>query len=138
VKTPLQKASLVWLVLAVRFAANALSAEPLITLRGTGFQGGANQTFGTEIGGRADVNYVYAQPTAALATMQASFELKSAPEERMCLLLDAKDNDGPRVCRIEIRLNETVLVSGPNGFPKDWQIRSFDTRKALSSRAGTG
>jgi hypothetical protein len=79
-----------------------------------------------EMGERADVNYIYAKPTGALATMQAAFELKSEPDESLCLLLDAKGNEGSRSCGVEIKINETIVFSGSNGFPKLWRVRSFD------------
>jgi hypothetical protein len=89
-----------------------------------------------EFGGRANVNYVYAKPTGALASMHASFVFKSEPAEQMALLLDAKENDGTLGCKIEIKLNDTVLLSGPNGFPKIWRVRAFDIPKSVL-RVGT-
>lgn len=98
---------------------------------GSDFQGGANKTYGTEFSGRSNVNYVYALPTAALATMRTSFELGSEPQEQMYLLLDAQQNEGPLGCKIEIRLNDSVLLSGPNGFLGVWQVRTFGVPKGV-------
>jgi hypothetical protein len=103
----------------------ATSPPALLHLLGTDFQGGADKTFGTRFDGRTGVNYVYAIPTGALATMQALVKLDRETHEPMCLLLDAKENDGPLTCGVEIRLNDTVLVSGTSGFRKIWQVRAF-------------
>jgi hypothetical protein len=141
-KTPHLKTSIVSSALAIfvsasdGLAASSSSAPIIVSLLGSDFHGGANKAYGKEFGGRTDVNYVYAIPTAALANMQASFELKSEPHEQMSLLLDAKVNEGPLRCRIVIKLNDTVLLSGPNGFPKVWRVRSFDVPKGVL-RAGT-
>jgi hypothetical protein len=103
----------------------------ILDLLGSDFQGGANKTYGMEFGDRTNVNYVYAIPAGALATMRASFELRSEPTEQMYLLLDARQNEAPLGCSIEISLNDTTLLSGPNGFPRVWHVRSFDIPKGV-------
>jgi hypothetical protein len=132
------KVSFVAACLLASASQGATNSPALLQLLGSDFHGGANTRFGTEFDGRSGVNYVYAIPAGALSTMQASVKLHPEPGEQMCLLLDAKENDGPLSCRVEIKVNDSILVSGSNGFPKVWRIRAFDIPNgALKSGTNT-
>ena len=55
--------------------AAAVGAAAVAELRGIDFQGGGQSRFGAAKCGRDGVNYVYARPTGAAATMTATFSL---------------------------------------------------------------
>lgn len=104
----------------------AASVPVYAELRGADFASGAKDRFGSIQHGQADVNYVYAQPTGACATMRATFDLQRVPEEPAFLYLRARDDDGPAQCRIELQLNGQALFRGPNEFSgAAWQLRAF-------------
>ena len=68
------------LSLTLVLAAGAAEPRPeaLAHFTGAEFQGGAKDLFGSNINGE-QVNYVYALPTGAHATMKVSFPLKTVP-----------------------------------------------------------
>jgi len=106
--------------------AAAASVPIYAELRGADFVGGAKDRLGSIQHGQVDVNYVYAQPTGADATMRATFDLQRVPEEPVFLYLRARDDDGPAPCRIELKLNGQALFRGPNEFSGEaWQLRPF-------------
>jgi len=119
----------VWYCLAVT-AANA--AAPVAELRGIDFQGGGQSRFGASQYGREGVNYVYARPTGAAATMTATFSLAQAPAEPMFLYLEGCDDDVAGQCNVEISLNGKTLHVGPSGFPDAaWKISRFPIPKGI-------
>jgi hypothetical protein len=87
--------------------------------RGTDFQGGAKDLFGSVHNGTAGVNYVYAAATGAPARMQAAFEVTRLPKDPVFVHLRACDDDAETVCPIAVRLNGSDLHRGPNNFPQD-------------------
>ncbi len=100
--------------------------KPLVRLRGKDFVGGAAAVLGSAQAGMPDVNYVYARPTGAHATMKATFEPGAVPTGSWCLFVHGRDDDFDSVCPIEITLNDTRVASGPSGFPNhDWKWRRY-------------
>ncbi len=94
--------------------------------RGTDFRGGAQGHFGANLCGREGVNYVYAQPTGAAATMTAVFDLPEHRRRPLYLYLEAMDDDAPAPCHIEVRLNQHVVWAGPSGFPNaQWRWHRY-------------
>lgn len=89
----------------------------LVTFSGTDFDGGANELYGAAFYGRQPVNYVYAQPSGSAASMTATFQLATVPEDSQFLTLDAMDDDAPLQCRIRITVNGQILFEGRSGFP---------------------
>jgi hypothetical protein len=114
------------LAVIVTVAQAAEPVKPLVNLRGDQFVGGAKDRFGSSYLGEDHVNYVYAKPTGAAATMRASFELKQVPQMPLSLHLTGADDDLPGQCSISIELNGKSLHSGPSGFPDgNWESRRF-------------
>jgi len=105
----------------------AAKPEPaLAELAGTDFKGGAADLYGSTMAGEWQVNYVYAAPTGERSKMQATFEVKSVPEQPMFLHLRGRDDDGPKQCAIAVELNGRTVFSGPNNFSqKEWQTIEF-------------
>ena len=102
--------------------------EPTICveLRGTDLEGGASKHYGSERDGRVDVNYVYARPTGAASTMQAKFRLSRTPEEPVFLHLSALDDDYDSQAKVEFKVNDKVVFSGPSEFPGErWLKRRY-------------
>jgi hypothetical protein len=104
-----------------------------VELRGTDFKGGANKRFGAERNGKEDVNYVYARPTGEASTMQANFRLARTPDEPMFLHLHALDDDYDSQARVEFKVNDAVVFSGPSEFSGErWISRRYPIpREAL-------
>jgi hypothetical protein len=106
--------------------ARAAAQAALISLRGTDFDGGARTQFGSTHYGQRHVNYVYAQPTGAFATMAARVTLGAVPEGPLVLHLLACNQDTPGQCAVQIRLNREPLFNGLNPFPAaQFQWQSF-------------
>jgi hypothetical protein len=111
-------------------AAAAASAAPIAQLRGIDFHGGGQSRFGAFFCGRQGVNYVYARPTGGLSSMTVTFTLPQPPEESTFLYLEARDDDAPGQCDVEISLNGKVLHAGPSGFSDAaWKVRRFSIPK---------
>ena len=107
-------------------AAGADGAAPLVELRGTDFQGGAQAHFGASFYGRQGVNYVYGQPTGPAATMTATLKLEGTSDAPLFLFLEAMDDDAPSQCHVRVTLNGRELYRGPSGFPDaEWLCRRF-------------
>jgi len=122
-QTPARLAGLI-IGLTMPAAVPAAEQQPTIRLMGTDFTGGARERFGAAFFGDNQVNFVYARPTGSLSTLRASFSLQSVPESPLFLHLKARDDDGPRACDIEVRLNGKTLLEGPSKFPSDgWQTQ---------------
>ncbi len=99
--------------------------EALADFTGAEFQGGAKDLFGSSFDGE-QVNYVYARPTGAHATMKAVFPLKTVPPGALFVHLKARDDDGPAQCDIAIELNGRTLFEGRNTFtPRTFQTKRF-------------
>ncbi len=117
------------LLLALATGWTALAADATnqwVELRGIDFEGGAHAHFGASHYGRAHVNYVYAQPTLAAATMSARFALPAVPPTPQVLAIEAMDDDAATQCRIRISINGHDLLRGPSGFTDArWQQRSL-------------
>ena len=108
----------------------------MLELVGSDLQGGARARFGKAFYGR-EVNYVYAQPTGAAATMSATLQLERAPAAPLFLYVEAMDDDAPTPCRVQIRLNGHELFRGPSGLPNgQWRARNFPIAAGVLS-AGT-
>ena len=112
--------------LAIGLAAAAAEPRPeaLAHFTGAEFQGGAKDLFGSNIDGE-QVNYVYALPTGAHATMKVSFALKSVPPGPLFVHLKGRDDDYPAQCAIAIELNGRVLFGGRNTFSS----KAFETKR---------
>jgi len=107
-------------------AASCTHAAPLVDLAGTDLRGGAAEVFGSAFAGEIDVNYVYAQPTGARASMSASFRVLEVPTEQMYLYVRGRDDDAADKCKIAIELNGRALFSGANDFSDtQWLVRRF-------------
>jgi len=103
-----------------------IAAEPVVEFRGSDFRGGGAQRHGATAFGRAQVNYVYAQSTGRESSMTATFQLATIPREKMILTLEARDDDSQATCRASLRINDTVLFSGADVFPKRWLRKRFE------------
>jgi len=116
-----------WLVVLGVACTGVLCAgetKALARLRGIDFQGGGAAHFGSRFHGREDVNYVYAQPTGAAASLRGVFTLAALPGEPAFLFVEALGDERAESCRIELTLNGRALVAGPSGFPSGvWQVR---------------
>ncbi|MBP6964085.1 MAG: beta-N-acetylglucosaminidase domain-containing protein [Armatimonadetes bacterium] len=121
--------NLALIAIIVCLAGGTSHAKPepaLADLAGTDFEGGAANLYGSTMAGEIQVNYVYAEPTGGHSTMQATFEVKSVPEQPMFLHLRGRDDDGPKQCAIALELNGKTIFSGPNDFTsKEWQTHRF-------------
>lgn len=114
------------LVLVILMSTSGRGEGGALLLKGRDFKGGGNRQFGATKNGQFGVNYVYAGPTGDAAKMTAEFDLPSTPTVPLFLHLLARDDDFATTCPIEIRLNDRVLFSGPDGFPgDDWAWRTF-------------
>jgi len=122
-------------ILLTLLAASLAADDPgLVTLKGTDFEGGANEVYGAHHHGMDDVNFIYARPTRERSIMRANFELPQVPKEPMYLYVTACDDDYVSQCEIEIRLNRKLIARGPSGFTDApvWQTRRFRVpRRAL-------
>ena len=91
---------------------------------GAEFQGGAKDLFGSDSDGE-QVNYVYALPTGAHATMKVTFPLKSVPPGPLFVHLKGRDDDYPAQSIIAIEMNGRVLFEGRNTFSS----KAFETKR---------
>ncbi len=92
---------------------------------GPEFTGGAKDHVGSSFF-EEQVNLVYAQPTGASASMQATLELEKLPEGPLFLHVKGRDDDAPEACAISITLNGTTLFEGESRFPTDaWKTEKF-------------
>jgi hypothetical protein len=116
--------SILSLTLALVAGASAPTPEALVHFTGAEFQGGAKDLFGSTFDGE-QVNYVYALPTGAHATMKLTFPLKSVPAGPLFVHLKGRDDDRPAQCAIAIELNGRVLFEGRNTF----SAKAFETKR---------
>ena len=118
--------AMVGLVLVAPMVALA-DEPPLLLLRGTDFDGGANGIYGSTQHGVDDVNWVYAQPTGERSTMRATFDLEDRPREELYLYLTGCDDDYASKCGIEVKLGRRTLFEGLSEFADapGWQTLRF-------------
>ncbi|MBM3495641.1 MAG: hypothetical protein FJX72_15160 [Armatimonadetes bacterium] len=103
-----------------------IMAGPIAYVEGSDFTGGAASLFGAYHHGEGPVNFVYAAPNGARATMQATFRITAPPTRSVYLYVRGRDDDAPGQCRIAIELNGAAIHSGPSGFPSNaWATRRF-------------
>ena len=116
--------TLLWLTLAVSAAGSQPTPEALASFTGAEFRGGAKDLFGSNFDGE-QVNYVYALPTGAHATMEVTFPLKSVPPGPLFVHLKGRDDDYPAQCAIAIELNGRTLFEGRNTY----STKAFETKR---------
>jgi len=123
-----RRAGLILVLLSPAVCSSAAqSPQPLVRLKGAQFAGGAKDRYGQMQYGEGRVNYVYAKPTGALSTMQASFALDATPQGPLSVHLCARNNDLGGPCAIAVQLNGQLLFTGPNPFSSDaFEWRAFD------------
>lgn len=114
-------AGMALLTLAV---APVAAADVGLLLAGGDFTGGARQRFGGAHHGEPSVNYVYARSTGELSAMKATFDLGRLPAAPQFVHLKGRDDDQAAACRIEVKLNGTVLLAGRSPFPSNkWAVK---------------
>src|SRR5204863_8597950 len=117
-------------------APGARGGPPLVRLAGADFAGGAKDRYGALYDGEA-VNYVYARPTGALASMSAAFRIERVPAAAQFLYLRARDDDGQGACSVAVTLNGAPVHEGANPFPeRRWAVHRFEIAPGLL-RAGS-
>ena len=96
-----------------------------LNAHGEDFDGGAADLFGYWQFDRS-ANYVYATPTSK-DRMRVSFWLEAIPEAGAALRLVARDGDLPRKTRIQVTINQQVIMEGDSPFSgENWDSKSFD------------
>ncbi len=142
---------LLFVLALVAMAPPRAAARPpgaLASYKGSEFEGGAKDLFGSDFDGE-QVNYVYAEPTGKHSKMQVKFILKAVPPGPLFVHLRARDDDGPKQCTIAIELNGKTLFTGPNSFPaRNFTQQKFavpegvlvvgENRLLISNREGQG
>lgn len=113
------------LMLALGFYPVAAGAA-IVKLTGDSFKGGGADRFGHNYDGANNVNFIYAQPTGALSSMTATFNLSVSPTEKMAIQLRGRDDDGGSPTHIRIAINGVSVFSGECGFShQSWGERRF-------------
>ncbi len=116
-----------WLALALSAASLSAAEAPgtaLAIFTGTELEGGARDVVGASFAGE-EANTIYALPTGPRSVMRAQFLLQTVPPGPLFVHLKGRDDDAPSPCAIRVRLNDKILLEGPNRFRAD----RFETQK---------